>query len=157
MLSRFLLIAVCAAPLAALPSPASAGGPGAEVVRVHGKVWIKPLMRRCEYYRPAGGGRMRAEPIRGIGRWRRMKTGELSGVFMIRTGARSWIHLGARAACIDANSLITIQSNCGYQITVLRGRVTAVDGRAGKSLGTQLVCSDPKSGNLISADERQPR
>lgn len=128
MPSRFWLLAAGVAALLGLPSPTSAGGPGVGIVKMHGTVEIKSLVRG--------------------GQWRRAKRGELYGDYtncLLRTGPRSWVHLrdfeapkspGSNVGCVDANSLVAIRSNCGYRIEVLQGQVSAVDGKQGKRLFT---------------------
>ena len=126
MRSRCLLLGAGVAALLGLPAPTSAGGPGVGIVSIHGTVEIKSLDRG--------------------GRWRRVKRGELQGTYtncLLRTGPRSWVHLrdfeapnspSSNVGCVDANSLVRIRSNCGYRIEVLKGQVSAVDGKQGKSL-----------------------
>lgn len=123
MSSRFWLVGVGLAALLGVPAPTNAGGPGVGIVRIHGTAEIKSL---------AGGGR-----------WRPAKRGELVGAYLLRTGPRSWVHLRDFAAprsarsnvgCVDPGSVVRIESNCGYRIEVLQGKVSAVDGRWGRSL-----------------------
>jgi len=96
-------------------SPAKSGGIGQVVIaKLHGRVEIKPLQ--------AGG------------RWQRAKPSTLQGMYMLRTGPRSWVHLGNTKGCVDSNSLVFIGSGSDSEIKVRRGRVSAIDGKRGKRL-----------------------
>jgi hypothetical protein len=121
MAPRFRLVGVGLLALFGASSPAVAGGPGVGIEKLHGTAEIRPLGRGA--------------------RWRRAKPGELTGAYLLRTGPRSWAHLREYGApkpeskgCVDARSLLRIRSNCGYRIEVLRGKVSAADGKQGKSL-----------------------
>lgn len=108
-----------------------AGGPGAVVTAIHGQVEIQPLQRHCRYLHPSSRGTS-AEPFGPGSSWRRAKRGELEGTFLIRTGPRSRVHLrydNRNVACIDSNSLIQIRSGCGFEVKVIRGQASPVDGR----------------------------
>ena len=68
-------------------------------------------------------------------RWHKPKLGSLDGgPFLLRTGARSYAHLNRTFRCVDANSLIRINRDSEASIDVLRGQMSAVDGKRGKSL-----------------------
>src|SRR5262249_3363535 len=103
-------------------APSRAGGPGAAMTAIHGRVEIKPLERRCKYWHPASWGnvkKVRIEPFGPGSSWRHAKRGELEGTFLIRTGPHSWVHLryeNRDVACIDSNSLIRIRSGCGFDV-----------------------------------------
>ena len=122
MRSSYWLVVVGLVTLLGAPSPSSAGGNVVRITAIRGRVEIKPL--------------------EGGGSWRRAELGELQGTFLLRTGPRSWAHLQEAGAwrprrldrgCVDANSLLRVGSwGCGFQIEVLRGRISAVDGRRGK-------------------------
>jgi hypothetical protein len=113
--------------------PASAGGAGPLVVsRVSGKVEVKPL-DRAEYWR-VGGNRWKRERIGPVGRWRALETGGIVGTCLVRTGPRSWMRLAGKTWCVDPHSLVRVESGADFRIVVLRGRVSAVDGKRGKSL-----------------------
>lgn len=130
---RTCLVALAfAAPFAAAPT--RAGGPGVNITAIHGTVDMKPLATGVQQWRPAGGKvRLRREKLVGD-HWRPLKTGEVIGTYLLRTGKRSWVHLMRNAYCVDANSLLRIESGCGYRITVLRGQVSRADGKRGKPL-----------------------
>lgn len=68
-------------------------------------------------------------------RWAKPKLGALDGgPFLLRTGANSYAHLNRNFRCVDANSLIRINRDSEASIDVLRGQMSAVDGKRGKSL-----------------------
>jgi len=74
---------------------------------------------------------------------RSAKRGELEGTFLIRTGPRSSLQLrydDHDVACIDSNSPVRIRSGCGFDVEVLRGHASKVDGRKGPRLSRK--CSD---------------
>jgi len=113
---RICLLAAVAAVL--LPSPPAGAGGGGEplvVTAVHG---------RAEMRYPGGP-------------WRPAKRGEVMGRIYLRTGRGSWVHVRCMAgrACVDSRSLVRIDSGCGARVEALRGRLSAVDGRRGPSLG----------------------
>ena len=120
------LVGLALAAVLAIPSSTSAGGPGVGIVKMRGTVQIKSLS-------PGG-------------KWRPAQRGELYGQYtrcLLRTGPRSWVHLrdfntprSARGnvACVEANSVVRIYSNCGYRVELQQGRMSAIDGRRGKSL-----------------------
>ena len=123
MLSRFWLIGVGLAAFLGASSPASAGGNSLAITKVRGRVEIKPLQ-------PAG-------------HWSRAKPGPIVGTYLLRTGPHSWAHLVERGGwvpcrfnrgCVDARSLVRVESSCGFRLDVLRGQISAVDGKRGKSL-----------------------
>ena len=68
-------------------------------------------------------------------RWRPAKVGTLDGgPYLLRTGPHSYAHLEGNFRCLDANSLIRINRDSEASIDVLRGQMSAVDGKRGKSL-----------------------
>src|SRR5207249_2443652 len=106
-----------------------------EITRLRGDVEIRPLQPGCEYRRcPPGAREVQIEPFAPGRHWRKPKLGELTGSFLVRTGARSSMRLNGNLGCVDSNSLVRIDSGCGFSIKVLRGRISAVDGRRGRSL-----------------------
>jgi hypothetical protein len=122
MKPRSWLIGLGLATVLAGAAATEAGGPGMGLSMLHGTVEIKPV---------------------GAGEWQRAQPGELLGTYLVRTGPRSWAHLRDYAAedkaqamvgCLDANSLVRVRSSCGFDIEVLRGRISAIDGRPGKAL-----------------------
>ncbi len=121
-----------------LTAPTHAGGPSAAITRIHGDVDIRPLQRGCKYRRFPPGAAMQIERFAPGLHWRRAKLGELGGTFLVRTGPRSSVHLNGDLGCVDSNSLVRIDSGCGFAIKVLRGKVSAVDGRSGPSLGRRF-------------------
>jgi hypothetical protein len=126
MQSRFFPASIAlAAVIGALPASAGGGGP-LVISRISGRAEIKPL-DRAEYWRD-GGERWKIVPIGPRGRWRPVETAGIDGTCLLRTGPRSWVHLQGRW-CVDPNSLIRIESGSDFRIVVLRGRVSAVDGR----------------------------
>ena len=123
MLSRFWLIGAGLAAFLGTSSPTSAGGNSVAITEVRGRVEIKPLQ-------PGG-------------HWSRAKPGLIVGTLLLRTGPRSWAHLEERGGwmprrfnrgCVDARSLIRVESSCGFGVEVLRGQISAVDGKRGKIL-----------------------
>jgi hypothetical protein len=72
-------------------------------------------------------------------RWQKPKLGSLDGgPYLLRTGPRSYAHLNGKFRCVDANSLIRINRDSEASIDVLRGQMSAVDGKRGKSLPDDL-------------------
>ncbi len=68
-------------------------------------------------------------------RWQKPKLGSLDGgTYLLRTGAHSYAHLNGKFRCVDSNSLIRINFDSEASIDVLRGQMSAVDGKRGKSL-----------------------
>ena len=68
-------------------------------------------------------------------RWQPAKLGSLDGgPYLLRTGSGSYAHLLGDFRCLDANSLIRINHDSEASIDVLRGQMSAVDGKRGKSL-----------------------
>jgi hypothetical protein len=57
---------------------------------------------------------------------------------LLRTGPRSYAHLLGNFRCLDANSLIRINHDSEASIDVLRGQMSVVDGKQGKSLPDNL-------------------
>jgi hypothetical protein len=103
--------------------PVDAGGRYGMVAlgRTHGRVEIK-LLKPGSQWRPARPGE--ELPPNGT-------------TAMLRTGRGSWAHIlvGRRAhRCVDSGSLVRINWDSEASIDVLRGKMSAVDGRRGKSL-----------------------
>jgi hypothetical protein len=72
-------------------------------------------------------------------RWQPAKLGTLDGgPYLLRTGPRSYAHLFGDFRCLDANSVIRINHDSEASIDVLRGQMSAVDGKRGKSLPDTL-------------------
>ena len=116
-------------------APVRAGGAGPlELRAMRGTVEIKPL-QPTEYWWTTPGirtwprGRQRLK----IGKWQPARAGDLVGTFLLRTGMRSWVHLQGKSFCVDPNSLLRIESAADYGIQVLRGRVSAADGKRGNA------------------------
>ncbi len=111
-----LVLAFC---LAVIAAPVGAGGGGGRypmnITKVQGRVEVR-LERAGNH-------------------WRTAKTGSLlGGPYLLRTGSRSYAHLFGKFRCLDANSLIRINFDSEASIDVLRGRMSAVDGRRGRRL-----------------------
>ena len=71
-------------------------------------------------------------------RWKKAKLGSLDGgPYLLRTGSKSYTHLG-KFRCIDDDSLIRINRDSEASIDVLRGQMSAVDGKRGKSLPDEM-------------------
>lgn len=67
-------------------------------------------------------------------RWRTPKLGALEGgTYLLRTGPHSYAHLNRTFRCVDSESLIRINFDSEATIDVLRGQMSAVDGKRGKS------------------------
>ena len=123
MQSRLWLVGVGVGVLMGAACRARAGGNSVAIARIHGKLGIRSIQ-------PGGP-------------WRRAKPGILTGTYLLRTGPCSWAHLEERGGwlprrfnrgCVDARSLLRVESSCGFHIQVLRGQISAVDGRRGESL-----------------------
>ena len=72
-------------------------------------------------------------------RWQTAKLGTLEGgTYLLRTGRRSYAHLMGDFRCVDANSLLRINHDSEASIDVLRGQMSAVDGKRGKGLPDDL-------------------
>jgi len=72
-------------------------------------------------------------------RWEKPKLGALEGgTYLLRTGPGSYAHLNGKFRCVDSNSLIRIHFDSEASIDVLRGQMSAVDGKRGKSLPDDL-------------------
>ena len=68
-------------------------------------------------------------------RWKKPKLGALMGAtYLLRTGPHSYAHLSETFRCVDSNSLIRINFDSEASIDVLRGQMSAVDGKRGPSL-----------------------
>jgi hypothetical protein len=73
-------------------------------------------------------------------RWQKPKPGALmGGTYLLRTGPHSYVHLNGKFRCVDANSLIRINFDSEASIDVLRGQMSAVDGKRGKSLPDDVL------------------
>jgi hypothetical protein len=71
-------------------------------------------------------------------RWKKAKLGSLDGgPYLLRTGSKSYVHLG-KFRCVDDDSLIRINRDSEASIDVLRGQMSAVDGKRGKSLPDEM-------------------
>jgi hypothetical protein len=67
--------------------------------------------------------------------WQKAKLGPLEhGTYLVRTGPRAYAHISGKFRCLDADSLIRINLDSEASIDVLRGQISAVDGKRGKSL-----------------------
>ena len=109
-------LSIAALALLAGAGAASAGGAGPlKITALHGLVEIKSLEKPDA-------------------RWERARPGPLGGRLLLRTGSRSWAHLDGKRWCLDPDSLLLIDSAADYWIEVLRGRVSAADGRRGKRI-----------------------
>jgi hypothetical protein len=97
-------------------TPANAGGRGPMYVsKIHGDVQVR-------LDKPGS-------------RWHKPKIGSLDGgQYLLRTGPHSYAHLNGKFRCVDSNSLIRINADSEASIDVLRGQMSAVDGKRGKSL-----------------------
>jgi len=146
MQPRFWLVGVCLVALLGAPAPTGAGGAGPlALTRISGVVEIKLLVDGGEYWHQrAGSDRRVIESLGPVGRWKRAKTGDIVGTFLLRTGPRSWVHLDHRLWCVDANSLVRIESYADYGIEVLRGQVSRADGRRGKPVFKKFATDDPR-------------
>jgi hypothetical protein len=72
-------------------------------------------------------------------RWQKAKLGSLlGGTYLLRTGAHSYAYLQRSFRCVDAGSLIRINHDSEASIDVLRGQMSAVDGKRGPSLPDNL-------------------
>ena len=136
-------------------NPVSAGGNFVVITAIHGWVEMKPL-------RP-GARWMRAKP--GVlGGAYLLRTGPRSWVHLAARGDgsvraagqteplayRAWARRAQRAArgeanledlefgCVDGGSLIRVLSTGTLKVEVLRGQVSAVDGRRGRGLGRRF-------------------
>jgi hypothetical protein len=113
-----LRIAFAALFIAATPTHAGGRYP-MYITKVHGDVQIRP-----------------AEPG---SRWQKAKLGMLlGGPYLLRTGPRSYAHLSGKFRCVDSGSLIRINFDTEASIEVLRGQMSAVDGKRGESLPDNL-------------------
>jgi hypothetical protein len=109
--------------------PAQAGVYLTEVVRVQGTVEVRELKEG-----------------KAVGAWRPLKAGQIVGPhFLLRTGARSFAQVNFHPEgvpvprCVDGGSLIRVDKDAKdpriwIRIQVLRGQLSALDGRRGKSL-----------------------
>jgi hypothetical protein len=123
MQRRFWLVGAGLVALLGAAHPTHAGGNTVAITEIRGQVEIRSLQ-------PGG-------------HWRRAQPGILIGTYLLRTGPRSWVHLEERGGwrprrlnrgCVDAGSLLRVQSSCGFQIQVLRGGISTVDGKRGATL-----------------------
>ena len=68
-------------------------------------------------------------------RWQKATLGALvAGTYLLRTGPHSHAHLNRTFRCVDSGSLIRINFDSEASIDVLRGQMSAVVGKRGKSL-----------------------
>jgi hypothetical protein len=110
--------------------PAWAGGAGPlEINQIQGSVEIKPLSELENW--PESGPRVKTDQQR---KWLPANSGGLVGTYLLRTGPRSYVYLNNQRWCLDPNSLIRVDSAADFGIVVLRGQVSAADGKRGKSL-----------------------
>jgi hypothetical protein len=115
---HMLRIAFTALFIAATPTHAGGRYP-MYITRIHGDVQIRS-----------------AEPG---GRWQKAKLGMLlGGPYLLRTGPHSYAHLSGKFRCVDSGSLIRIHFDSEASIEVLRGQMSAVDGKRGRSLPDKL-------------------
>jgi len=101
-------------------TPANAGGRyPIHITRIHGDVQVRLDQRGS--------------------RWRKAKLGTLDGgPYLLRTRPHSYAHLQGTFRCVDAGSLIRINYDSEASIDVLRGQMSAVDGKRGPSLPDRL-------------------
>ncbi len=134
--------------LAALwPTPhARAGGGGPlKITRVHGRVEVEPLTADVSYW-------SEGKQVGKVGRWTPVRAGYVVGTFLMRTGPRrvpaerAAAHLQWRQMCLDPNSMIRVESYADFGIRVLRGRISAVDGRRGPALFRRYATDEPPRG-----------
>jgi hypothetical protein len=118
---KHYLFAIALAALLVPATPADAGGRyPMYITRIHGNVEIR-------LDQPGS-------------RWRKAKPGAQSGgPYLLRTGPKSYAHLNRTFRCVDAGSLIRINLDTEASIDVLRGQMSAVDGKRGKSLPDNLL------------------
>jgi hypothetical protein len=112
-MKRRRLLAACAGLVVLGAAPCLAGGAGPlPIGRAYGTVEVKRLDkpgRKWEAYRP----------------------GMILGYdYQLRTRSGSWVHLD-REFCLDANSVIQVESAADYGIIVLKGKVSKQDGKDG--------------------------
>lgn len=113
--------------------PATAGGAGPLTIEeVRGQVTIKPL-DQAKYW-GVDKRYPRSGSVGPVGRWRSAAIGNIVGKYLLRTGPRSRVHLQDGKWCVDANSLLLVDSAADFGITVLRGQVSEADGKRGKRL-----------------------
>jgi hypothetical protein len=129
---------MCSAALAvALPlavaAPTQAGGPGVDITVIRGTVEMKPLESGMYRWPPPNGRALQRVKVTGE-QWRPATRGEVVGTYLLRTGSGSYAHLVGSGYCLDANSLVRVESGCGFRITVLKGRISKADGKRGKAL-----------------------
>lgn len=80
-------------------------------------------------------GRVEIKVEKPGSRWQPAKRGDLlGGPYLLRTGSHSYVHLYHKFRCVDANSLIRINFDSEASINVLKGRMSAVDGKHGPAL-----------------------
>ena len=95
----------------------------------HGLVEIKPLSADCRFQTDIFA------PERKLSSgWQRLQRGDYLGRFQVRTGKHSWVQVNHSWMCVESNSLLTTAGPDGGQTIVHRGKVTAVDGKAGPRL-----------------------
>jgi hypothetical protein len=104
--------------LAALPTSAGGRYP-MRITKIHGDVQVRIV-------KPGS-------------RWEKATVGMLEGgPYLLRTGSNSYVHLFDKFRCVDHDSLIRINHDSEASIDVLRGQMSAVDGKRGKSLPDDL-------------------
>jgi hypothetical protein len=93
-------------------------------------------------------GKVEIRSVQPGGRWRPARAGTLSGSYLVRTGRGSSVHLQEKGgwvprrfgqACMDANGLLRVDSTCGFRLQVLKGRLSAADGKRGPSTVTRAA------------------
>jgi hypothetical protein len=133
-------------------SPAGAGGGGPlRVSKIHGPVRLLPLDNEATHgvTVPAQRGDWKGYEVKWSRlrshRWRRAAPGYLGGTMLLKTGPHSWAHIGA-GICVDPNSTVRIESYADYGIRVIRGRVSAADGKPGPRLFPEYRSDDPGDG-----------
>ena len=112
--------------------PASAGGGGTVAITgLHGSVMI----REIDYHT--------GQPT---GAWRRAKSTDLVGTYLLRTGRGSWAHISlpfrireqvqwryVPRGCVDSQSVVRIDSYADSSVRLVRGQISKADGkRAGR-------------------------
>ncbi len=120
MKTRQLMFGLSFAALLTAARPVNAGGRyPMHISEIHGDVQIRLDKRGSRWEKPKLGAVM-------------------GGPFLLRTGPHSYAHLNGKFRCVDANSLIRINLDSEASIDVLRGQMSAVDGKRGKSLGDDV-------------------
>ena len=120
MKTTFSLLGIASAVLLMAAPPAKAGGRyPMYVTKIHGSVQVRLA-------KPGS-------------RWQDAKLGTLEGgTYLLRTGPHSYAHLNGKFRCVDSDSLIRIEWDSEASIDVLRGQMSAVDAKRGKSMPDNL-------------------